>query len=309
MLLLCEVQNRCWAAFSSKYPAPAAVLYFIPKQGFPSSSWTPSPQYHQYFFSTVVNSSHIPATPFQHTHLHSLLSSKTCPVHLVALLELTFAVFLSPVAPSSPTKCFWVTEMMDLDHSLESQVILSLKEQLDGTLSCPLRRNLSIMTRLKKIICWKCPICKTSGLSYTHSTSWCSSLNAFLSQICDHSFLPLFSLFIKIFYHLLCYLPPVSKWCSRFKLPEFSGRQLWLPRRTAWNNAWGRGTSRCFEAGPGHRPSRKWFPLSLSCSPCAAGQIQTSELLNSHRHLICSPEEKNSSFLFSYKREPVLAGN
>lgn len=49
---------KCTSCYSCR-----SVLHFIPKQGVCSSSWTPSPQCHQDFCYTVIDSSHIPATP------------------------------------------------------------------------------------------------------------------------------------------------------------------------------------------------------------------------------------------------------
>lgn len=86
-----------------------------------SSSWTPSPLHHQDFFSMVINSSHIPATP---------CSTRLCIPHPAP----RHALFMDSAlrAPTHPVihmgsgymKCWQVVLMMGLAPAL------SLKEQI-----------------------------------------------------------------------------------------------------------------------------------------------------------------------------------
>lgn len=85
-----------------------------------SSSWTPSPLHHQDFFSMVINSSHIPATPSS-TRLciphpaprHALFmdSALGAPTHCVIHMGSTYM------------RCWQVVVMMDLALSLKEQIL------------------------------------------------------------------------------------------------------------------------------------------------------------------------------------------
>lgn len=82
-----------------------------------SSSWTPSPLYHQDFFSMVISSSHIPATPSS-THL---CIPHPAPRHALCM----DSALTHPVIHMGSTqmKCLQVVVMMDLALSLKEQIL------------------------------------------------------------------------------------------------------------------------------------------------------------------------------------------
>lgn len=111
-----------------------------------SSSWTLSPLHHQDFFSTVINSSHIPATPSSTRLCISRPAPRSALFMDSALGAHTHCVIHMG---SSYMKCWQVVVMMDLALSLKEQILspnqLGCILQLAQRKKCT-RNTLSVVT-------------------------------------------------------------------------------------------------------------------------------------------------------------------
>lgn len=205
---------------------------------------------------------------------------------------------------------------MNLDHSLKSQVILSLWEQIKDTLSCHLTSTFlkyftTFLNKINARNVWSAVM--TSWAYYASNRS--SSLNAFWFDLWPAyaTFLLAFSQFIKLFLPSFMFTTSSSQVLQISDSQSFSGRQLCLPGDADWMEQSLRPQHLTLEGTLSLDLSReqpkKWFsPPSLhSCH--AAGQIKTSKLQNPHRCLICSLEgKKKIKLLISIKQVGTSTG-
>lgn len=137
---------------------------------------------------------------------------------------------------------------MNLDHSLKSQVILSLWEQIKDTLSCQLTSTFLkyFTTYLNKINArnvWSAVM--TSGAYYACNRS--SSLNAFWFDLWPAyaTFLLAFSQFIKLFLPSFMFTISSSQVLFRFQTLKVSlaDNSVFQVMQIGWNKAWGHSIS------------------------------------------------------------------
>lgn len=126
---------------------------------------------------------------------------------------------------------------MNLDHSLKSQVILSLREQIKDTLSCHLTSTFlkyftTFLNKINARNVWSAVM--TSWAYYASNRS--SSLNAFWFDLWPAyaSFLLAFSQFIKLFLPSFMFTTSSSQVLQISDSQSISGRQLCLSGDADW---------------------------------------------------------------------------
>lgn len=195
---------------------------------------------------------------------------------------------------------------MNLDHSLKSQVILSLREQIKDTLSCHLTSTFlkyftTFLNKINARNVWSAVM--TSGAYYACNRS--SSLNAFWFDLWPAyaTFLLAFSQFIKLFLPSFMFTISSSQVLFRFPTLKVSlaDNSVFQVMQIGWNKTLGHSFSpwKVLWAWTRAESSQKMvLPLFSSFSSCSRANqnlkaAKPPSLLN-----LQSRGEKKSSSLF-----------